>query len=294
MPPKNAPSAVMTQARGQNETLDQIIARHRDLILMREYQALGQIDFVFVVRPNNQLLKMDYRKKGPRLAFNPDTSDLLLLNNWEGLPALDAGEGTPCTACMVECGDCQGTGKKKCTLAGCGGTGYVASVYVPCPGCLGGPEQETRPDCKQCRGRGEVPNKTKCQGCDEQGMQKCFRCNGTCKTSSGREKGQKDFLDPATSTWKTAPLCTKCQGKGRIVGTNPQDWTQFYNGHFGGMVCLGPIKSLVWHTLDESGRFQGCEFEPDGAGNLAVLMLENERPGARQYLVGGNPQFKTR
>ncbi len=285
----NAPTA--RSAVGQ-ETLDQVLDRQHELVLMREYRQLGQIDFIFVVR-GNKTVKMDYRKKGPRLAWNPDTGDFLLLNNWDGgLPALDVPNATkPCTACLAKCGDCNGEGKKRCTLA-CGGTGVVMSRYVPCPKCLGGPEKETKLDCKECRGRGEVPQPEKCKGCDKDGKQKCYRCAGTGKVPTGREGAKNDALDPASGTWKLAPRCKACDGRGQIVATEPQDWTQFVHGRMGTRVVIGPIKSLVWHTLDESGRFQGAEIEPDAGGNLMVLLLDSPNAGAKQYLVGGNPQFK--
>ncbi len=276
------------------DTLEQILDRHRELVLTREYQPLGVIDFIYVVRGSNTL-KMDFRKSGPKLAYNPDTGDFLLLSTWQGLPDLALPDPQQCKACLGTCGDCQGKGTKPCTLPGCAGSGYVKSKYVPCPKCLGSEKQKTNPKCDECKGRGEVPDPVKCKGCDEKGMQKCFRCDGTGKVSTGREGGKHDGLD-SSGIWTPAPKCKACNGQGKVFKTEPQPWTQFVHGRVpvGGvqMAALGPIARIVWHTMGEGARFQGCEISPDRGGNLMVLLLESDAPGAKQYLVGGVPQIR--
>jgi len=273
-----------------NATLEQILDRQRELVLMREYQPLGVIDFVWCLR-GGELVKMDYRKSGPKLAYNTDTGDFLLLSSWQALPDLPLPDAQPCTACLAECGDCKGKGVKPCTLAGCAGTGYVKNVYVPCPKCLGSEKKKTNPKCGECNGRGEVPDPVKCKGCDEKGMAKCARCDGKGKVPTGREGGQEDALDTATSFWKPAPRCQACNGLGRVVRTKAQDWSKFVHGRIGNMLAIGPITRILWHTLD-SGKFQSCEISPDSGGNLMVLLLESDQLGAKQYLVGGVPQIK--
>ena len=270
-----------------NATLDQVLDRQRELVLQREYQPLGMIDFIYVLRGAGELLKMDYRKSGPRLAINYDTGDLLLLTPWQGLPDVDQAGAQACSACLAKCGDCQGKGRKPCTLTGCAGTGYVSTRYVACPACLGSPAKKTKPDCEPCRGRGEVPDPEKCVGCDERGLAACATCSGSGKVATGREKGQSDAWNEVRGQFMTAPRCKKCNGQGRIVATQPQDYRQFVHGQLQTKLCLGPIARIVWHTVGEGARFQSCDVQPDRHGNLMVLMLENNQPGARQYLLGG-------
>jgi hypothetical protein len=279
-----------------NATLDQILDRHRELILQREYQPLGIIDYIWVVR-GSTTVQMDFRKTGPKLAFNPETGDFLLMGSWQGLPDLPQPDPQRCKSCVGECGDCQGKGTKPCTLAGCAGSGYVNSRYEVCPDCLGSPKKKTNPKCARCSGRGEVPDPVKCGGCDEKGLARCARCDGSGKISTGREKGKKDGYDADSEQWKTAPLCQDCKGQGRIIQTKPQDWRQFVHGRIstqsnGTMIAVGPIARILWHTMGDGARFQSCEISPDGGGNLMVLLLENDQPGARQFLVGGVPQIK--
>lgn len=278
-----------------NPTLEQILDRQRELVLTREYQPLGMIDFIWVVRGAG-LVQMDYRKTGPKLAWNADTGDFLLLSSWNGLPDLPLPDAQPCTACLATCGDCQGKGVKSCTLAGCAGTGYVTSRYVPCLDCLGSEKKLTNPKCKTCRGRGEVPDPEKCKGCDENGMAQCARCSGSGKVSTGREGGKAEGLDPQTNQWITPPRCQACNGQGRVIKTKSQEWRPFVHGRLAvgndQMIALGPIARILWHTMGEGSRFQSCEISPDRGGNLMVMLLENDQPGARQYLVGGVPQIR--
>src|SRR5882724_6073648 len=109
------------------DPLEQAIDRQRELILQREYQVLGTIDFIWVVRESG-LIKMDYRKSGPNLGFNPETGDFLLLTGWRGLPDL-AQPSQACQACLGTCGDCHGKGKKPCTLTGCAGSGSLKMKF---------------------------------------------------------------------------------------------------------------------------------------------------------------------
>ncbi|MBZ5522253.1 MAG: hypothetical protein LAP21_08425 [Acidobacteriia bacterium] len=271
-------------------TLDQILDRQRELVLQREYQPLGVIDFIFVQRATSAL-KMDYRKSGPRLGVNLDTGDMLLLTPWQGLPELDA-DAQPCTACLATCGDCEGKKKRPCTLAGCGGSGYVSTRYVVCPECLGSPGKKTIPDCWKCGGRGEVPAPEKCAGCDEKGLAPCAACKGSGQVSTGRHEGKKDYYDDKLKQFVTVPRCQICNGQGRVVRTQPQDWKQYVHGQLEGKLCFGPVTRIVWHTLGDGARFQSCDITADSRGNLMVLMLENNQVGARQYLLGGVVQIR--
>jgi len=274
-------------------TLEQILDRQRELVLMREYMPLGAIDFIFIQR-GKDVLKIDYRKSGPHLAFNPETGDFVLTTQWSGLPDL-VSPGEKCEACLTNCIDCAGTGLKSCTLAGCAGTGYVKSKYVPCPGCLASEKKRTNPECTQCLGRGEVPEPTKCPGCDEQGKTKCLPCAGTGKIATGREGGARDGYDADKNQFVTVPLCRKCNGHGKQVKSESQDWRQFVHGTLEvqgqKMAALGPIRRIVWHTPGEGSRFGELQVQPDRGGNLMVLLLEGENDGARQFLVGGVPHI---
>lgn len=270
--------------------LEQTLDRQRELILQREYQVLGAIDFIWVVRESG-LVKMDYRKSGPNLAFNPETGDFLLLTSWRGLPDLEQ-ESQACQSCIGTCGDCKGEGKKKCTLTGCAGSGYLKTKFIPCPDCLGSPLGKTKPKCEECKGRGEVPEPEKCKGCDENGLAACAPCRGTGKVSTGRANGKDDAFDSGKQQFVTVPACTNCGGTGRKVSTSPQDWRPFVNGRLGNRIAIGPIQKIVWHTLGLGSVFQKCEISPDNGGNLMVLLLEGHDPGAKQYLVGGIPQIK--
>lgn len=275
----------------QQDPLEQILDRQRELVLQREYQVLGTVDFIWVVRGATSL-KMDYRKSGPRLAFNPETGDMLVLSTWQGLPDLPGEDSQPCPACAATCGDCDGAGKKPCTLAGCAGTGYLKTKYVPCPDCLGSSLKKTNPKCDECRGRGEVPEPEKCKGCDENGMSQCSACRGKGKVSTGRAGGKRDGIDAATRVWTTAPVCKSCTGTGRTVKMQPQDWRPFVNGRLGNRIAIGPIKRILWHTPGEGSKFQEAQISPDAGGNLMVLLLESDQPGAAQYLVGGVAEIK--
>ena len=292
-----APTTAPKQSRAAQAdlTLEQILDRQHELVLQREYVPLGKIDYIYVPR-GGTLVKMDYRKDGPRLAFNPDTGDLLLLSAWNGLPNLATGEGTPCQSCVAVCGDCKGTGAKQCTLAGCGGSGQITTQFRACPDCLGGAGNKTKPDCATCNGRGEVVKPEKCRGCDDNGLAKCFPCGGSGKVSTGREKGQSDYYDQVANRFVSVPACKACSGKGRTAPTQPQDWRQFGWGqvNIGGknMAALGPIQRIVWHTMDSNGKFQSCNVTPDRGGNLMVLLLESDQPGSKQYLVGGITEIK--
>jgi hypothetical protein len=272
------------------DPLEQSLDRQRELILQREYQVLGTIDFIWVVREEG-LIKMDYRKSGPNLGFNPETGDFLLLTAWQGLPDL-AQQSHPCQACLGTCGDCNGKGKKPCTLTGCAGSGHLKVKFGLCPGCLGGSLKRTNPKCRLCNGRGEVPQPEKCKGCDENGLAACAPCRGLGKVSTGRADGKTDGYDPALQQFVTVPACRECGGTGRKVQTEPQNWKQFINGRLGSRIAIGPIQRIVWHTLGVGSVFQQCHISPDNGGNLMVLLLDGEDPGAKQYLVGGIPQIK--
>ncbi|MBZ5523577.1 MAG: hypothetical protein LAP21_15190 [Acidobacteriia bacterium] len=278
------------------QLLAQTLNRHRELILQREYQPLGVIDFIFVQR-GRELVPIDYRKDGPRIAWNGDTGDLLCLSNWLGLPDRKLAIGDPCKACMATCGDCKGKGKKPCTLTNCAGSGWIKAKFVLCSECLGGPGKKTIPDCWACNGRGEVPEAFKCEGCDDKGLAKCARCDGAGQVPTGREKGRVDGYDEKSNSFVTAPTCKKCNGQGRQVKTEPQPWQAFVNGQLQVdgqiMIAIGPIRRIVWHTLGENAQFKSCEINPDQGGNLMVLLLESQtaKPLCRQYLVGGVPQI---
>jgi hypothetical protein len=279
------------KAQQQDDPLEQILDRQRELVLQREYQVLGIVDFIWVVRGAGTV-KMDYRKSGPRLAFNPETGDMLVLSGWQGLPDLPLPDAQPCAACQATCGDCDGKGKKPCTLAGCAGSGYNKNKYVPCPDCLGSSFKKTNPECPECNGRGEVPEPEKCKGCDEQGLAQCPACRGTGKVSTGRAGGKKESIDPATRVWTPAPTCKPCNGQGRTVKTQPQDWHPFVNGRLGNRIAIGPIQRILWHTPGEGSRFQEAQISPDAGGNLMVLLLDSDQPGAAQHLIGGVAQIK--
>jgi len=278
------------QPADQQEKLEQILDRHRELVLKREYQVLGTIDFIWVVRESG-LVKMDYRKSGPNLGFNHETGDFLLLTSWRGLPDL-AEPSQPCTACLGTCGDCHGAGEKPCTLTGCAGSGYVKVKFVPCPDCLGSKAGKTKPKCGTCNGRGEVADPEKCKGCDENGLAVCPPCRGTGKVSTGKADGKADGYDDRLKEFITVPPCAKCKGTGRTAETKPQDWRPFVNGRLGKRIAIGPIQRIVWHTPGLGSAFQQCQVSPDNGGNLMVLLLDGENPGAKQYLVGGIPQIK--
>jgi hypothetical protein len=272
------------------DLLEQTLERQRELMLQREYQVLGTIDFIWVVRESG-LIKMDYRKSGPNLAFNSETGDFLLLTSWRGLPEL-AEPSQPCTACLGTCGDCHGKGKKPCTLTGCAGSGYLKVKFIPCPDCLGSKAGKTKPKCATCNGRGEVAEPEKCKGCDENGLAECAPCRGSGKVSTGKANGKTDAHDAKLQQFVTVPKCNKCSGTGRTAGTKPQDFRQFVNGRLENRVAIGPIQRIVWHTLGTGSMFQQCHIDPDNGGNLMVLLLDGEDPGAKQYLVGGIPQIK--
>jgi hypothetical protein len=104
--------------------------------------------------------------------------------------------------------------------------------------------------------------------------------------------GKKDGIDPVTSQWIMAPLCKSCQGQGRTVQTQAQDWRPFVNGRLGNRIALGPIQRILWHTPGIGSQFQEAQISPDRGGNLMVLLLDGETPGTTQHLIGGVVQIK--
>lgn len=263
-------------ATATTSSIRQYLEAQAQAIASQDFDTLGWLDKVFFTDRK----AMDFGKLAPVLGRAHATGDLLILNPWPGLPDIIATETDLCGKCSAKCEECAGTGRRLCTL--CGGTSKQTSVKVPCTAKNCATEAgRANPNCRECRGIGEVPSPSKCANCDEEGRQKCYPCNGSGKRPTGRNP-------------KTNAVCSACAGSGRVRKTTPQPIEPFIHGHVEGLLASWPITGLLWHhNGNGNGKpgFTQCTINQDRNGNLMVLMLDDTKPGARAYLVGGSPSF---
>lgn len=266
-------------------SLKKILEAQAAAIQRGEFAIIGQIDFINTARGQ---MKFEGVAKGPVIARLLDSNQIVLVTPWYGLPDLAEVTKDACPDCRQTCDECKG-GTRVCTYPDCGGEGILKSERVECA-CtkrLGRPNV----NCRKCRGAGNVPSGKKCPCCSGTGKQECPLCEGKGTRSTGRLNGSNDF--------STAPRCPSCQGRRLQFANVPQKIEQFAHGRIEGYLALGPITSMVYHVIAGSAdaatmgvRIGVIDVSPDSGGNLMVMLLESEAPGAAAHLLGGVPHLR--
>jgi hypothetical protein len=253
----------------QNRQPDPFLARiaeFDDAVVREFYDRIGQIDYLYLapLKDGDKPRTINYGKRGPGLAVMKEKIDapgrrpLLLLTPWQGLPDLQEASNQQCTACQSKCLDCDGEGKKKCTLMGCYGTGYQWS--------------------------GEV--KRDCPSCKATGMEMCGACSGSGRRATGYQGG----ADYKPGMQVLPPECPQCKGNRLVMRPKEQPWEQFRLGTRAPYMALGPIIRITYHTDGRQGAFESLNIMPDSEGNVMVLMFDqSNKQFMRQYLFGGVP-----
>lgn len=269
------------------------IAQQDGAIQRGEYSILGQLMLLHTARG-----RMEFFKNGPLIATLNDRLQLLLVSEWKGLPEKRVLLEEPCPACQVECEQCGGQGKSACQI--CGGSGLMDGLET-CP-CIAGGAPRPDPACQQgCFGLGMRRVTENCMNC-EQGTAVCTVCKGTGERASGRRGDapcaacqRLGRARAAGSSQCRCAECLVCQGHGRKVEMPPQPLEAFAHGRLEGMVALGPIHQVVWHTVDGSGQIRICDIRPDRDGNLMVLLLRGTKGNdPHAWLLGGLPVIRER
>jgi|SRR5579884_1988231 len=252
-------------------SIQEALARQEIALRHQEYEVLGRLETVIL----DQARRMEFLKEGPTLAFA--AGDLLVLNDWQGLPPLRSLSNDLCPACQAPCDECDGKGKRACQLTGCGGRGRVF---------VAGRKPKDLPVCGRCQGTGKAP---------------CDLCRGSGSMATGKQLPAGQGWDELTSEARNAlPDCSSCGGMRRAAQVTPQTFAPFALGRMGGLIALGPIQCLVLRRpgrREEGGGIQVMKMLPDHDGNCALLLVEpsaassDGSPGSRAWLVGGRPQF---
>ncbi|MFB3813419.1 MAG: hypothetical protein ACE14L_04845 [Terriglobales bacterium] len=233
---------------------------------------------------------IDYGKAGPVLAQLTDGEPgaLVLLGAWDGgFPARMKLLTELCPACQTKCTDCDGKGKRLCTR--CGGRGDLVMSHKDCPGCFA-KTGKTRRGCKSCGGRGQVPDQLHlCPACKGKKRERCARCEGTGRMSTG----YKDGANPRVGE---APLCPECEGHGRKREAVPQPWAPIAAGTLEGYTALGPfLRLLLTHLPGDEPAFTDVEFTPDADGNYPVMLIKDPAAHSQpMYLFGGCAAIRPR
>jgi hypothetical protein len=240
-----------------------------------EYEILGAIEIIHTTRG-----VMQFGADGPVVARLTSAPGLALLTDWPGLRAVRKAGEKLCQYCRTKCDECK-RGKRACMYTGCGGSGKITNLMVPCPapGCL----KETgafKRKCQRCNGRGEIAKPKRCPACKGKRLVRCDLCRGSARMATGR-------LNGATNV--QAKPCPACLGNKRQVKVVAQSLRKFVQGELEGMLALGPITSIVFRRIAGSGDigWDRIEVLPDAGGNLMVLLLERPEPGSPAWLHGG-------
>lgn len=255
---------------------------------MRQYRFIGRLSRVQILRPEGVKV-LDFRKDGPVLAFAAGTEQLIVTDPWRGIPPKWDDTETFCSACLSDCDVCGATGKKLCEAYKCGGGGKVPVPAVVCPAddCLnGGLSQHVKPGCEMCRGNGMYVGSKPCPVCEGTGRAKCSVCRGTGKRPTGILGGSTNYREPT---------CPECHGSKFAHKEIAQDINAFVNARIGQMLALGPIVRFAVESVGGEGSPpQVYDVEADANGQHLVLMLEQDQPGARAYMIGGVLRARTR
>lgn len=267
------------------QSLATIFAERDRLVRRGDYEIQGQL--LFVRTENGDI---DFGKNGPFVG-KLQTGELVLLDEWRGLPDLHSLTTELCDDCRHDCDACDAKGKRLCMHMHCGGEGRLILSYDPCPapGCVRATGKAKR-DCPQCGGGGQVPGQTQpCPECKGTKQQTCPQCQGSGRMATGRLNGAAipKIGEPAI------PYCATCNGTGRKLKREKQDFKEYVLGELEGFTCLGPINGLVWKAdqmRDPEQGFEMCRIEPDKSGNLAALLvMKPQQIGQPMYLLGGRP-----
>lgn len=216
---------------------------------------------------------------------------LIVLGQWQGLPALRVNSSKPCPKCRHACDVCDGSGKKLCEL--CGGQTWLPGPFVPCPGpgCVrdtgGFAKGRIADNCATCRGNGHIPEHLPCTMCKGSKQMTCSRCQGTGKYSTGRVNGSVD--------WDVSPKCKACAGTCFVGKWEKQDVKKFANATLRQRLkrgkrdffVVGPIREFAIRD-PQTLRTRIFDVGQDAAGDFLVLLLPagvTQFPKA--YLVGG-------
>ena len=265
------------------------LAHLRDVERMREYRLIGRLSRAQILRPEGAKT-LDFRKDGPVLAFANGTEQLIVADTWRGLPPKWDDTDHFCPACLSNCDVCGATGKKACEAQGCGGGGRVPVPAVVCAAndCLDGgkPGKHIKPGCVMCHGTGSYIGTKKCPVCEGTGRAKCSLCRGSGKRPTGIQGGSTNYREPT---------CPECSGSKFAHQEIAQDFQSFVNARIGTMIALGPIVRFVVESVGGEGLPpQVYDVEADANGQYLALLLEQEQPGARVYMIGGVLRARTR
>jgi hypothetical protein len=223
-----------------------------------------------------------------------DFQTLLVLGEWQGLPALRRSSPDPCPQCRHVCDVCDGRGKKQCNFLNCGGRGWYPGTWLPCPGP--GCYKDTghyKQDCATCATstvRGQIAAQIPCDQCSGTGVMVCEGCKGSGKRSTGHVNGSLD--------WRM-PVCKACGGSGRKGHFERQDVEKFTNAVLWSRLerrgvgqikhlALGPIHSFTVNGFG-ANRLRCFEVSRDAAGDYLMLLVpasKRQKP-QKAYLVGG-------
>jgi hypothetical protein len=275
-----ATAAAVAPNPANHQALDAFLAQLRDLERAGEFDLLGRIGRIQVMRPEGPKT-LDFRQEGPIVSRVKDSDQLLVTTRWKGLPAKWDDTEKFCPDCLSTCDVCGGAKKKACEAYQCGGSGKVRSVITSCtaPGCHADSGQPIRA-CSVCHGTGNYSELTECAVCKGTGKMVCGPCRGTGQRPTGIEGGSTNWRDPA---------CPRCLGSKFDHQQIPQDLEQFVNARHGDLVAVGPIIRFTVESIGGTGAPPRIfDVVPDGNEQyLALLLSDNATVGAHAYLVGG-------
>jgi hypothetical protein len=242
----------------------QVLARHDLAMRHQQYEIAGRLESAIL----DDGRRIEFLKQGPTLAYSD--GELLVLNDWQGLPDLRTLSNELCPDCLAACDECEGKGKRKCQLTGCGGSGRLLRAGVKRK------DMHKLPTCPRCNGKGKAT---------------CDLCRGSGKMATGKQDGSLDA---------NALDCASCGGQKRKATSTAQTFSLFAIGRLGTLVALGPIQCFVVRRpgrREEGGGIQVMKVLPDADGNLSALLVQpssgssDGSPGSRAWIVGGRPQF---
>jgi hypothetical protein len=255
--------------------LAELVALHRTAVNNGDYVLLGQIEVIETAGRG----RMDFRHSGPLVAQMRDRNDLLITTDFPALPPLVRALDEACPGCAATCEQCQGNKVSMCHL--CGGAGKTRHLSS-CAGCIAAGKY--RPDCHECEGL-PVTEWRPCAACGASGKRTCSRCGGAGVTGLGRTERKGKNVS-----------CPDCEGSGRKLAREEQPLSRFAYGQIEGFVALGPVRAIVFRSLDGPARIEIVDVRKDVNGNLMALLLDsstlNQNPIA--YLVGGQPTIRPR
>jgi hypothetical protein len=231
----------------------------RDLLRSKEFNVMGRLSFVSIVKPDGTQKLMDFRRSGPFAAEAKNVNQVLLISEWTGLPSHLEASATPCPDCQSDCQFCHGMETKTCTLRYCGGRGKREDPDRSI-------DFSAEEFCPACRGTGKV---------------KCDGCAGTGFYSTGLKDGAK--YDPDVRPKQ--PLCETCQGRRNRSTETPVNLLEFQIAQVGSASIIGEIARFI--VMPENGRaaYQ-YDVMADSMGDGMFMVIESGKP-QMAYLVGG-------